>query len=589
MSNKRSSRADRQHRRERREQDRRIEPEEDAEVGELLEHLDEALADDHPLTLLELVGAIVSSTDQRSRDPFHRDDSDETPSLDELVGTMLEVDNPHTTAILMTVAALAEDEIQSARIRREVAGRTHRLPDWLGRLGDPEVYRAIEMVHVLGGGDDIIVGARLPSGHELTAVVYVDHDLGTVAKDGFVLPESIDVVVEHMRQVADDPDTSWHELTFADARVRVEDAIEKGARTYPPYESETWPESRPLVEWFVRTLPEGGQGYERPEWSEADQARLADEFFASELGAKLDDEDHRNLLVTVLWYGTDYGSGDPLRWSNVAVEILLADWLPRKVMADADYLALAPDLLRAFVRFAHDRSGIRDDLTDEALAVVDALEPEYQTTIRSPHPQGPAALFDAMGLFDDADDDAFEEMYAETVVASLRRAVGGDAQLRQLSVEPLPDEDFDWDGIPDDVRERVDEVRQLCDGCCESVFDIEYRTACRRLLDMAASGDPSVFRRKGKPEMSAAAICWLIGQANEALGPYGRLQVQELMAHFGLKGSASQRARVLLEAAGLEWDQEPGRMDLRVPELLVSGRREQLVELRDQYLPELAD
>src|SRR5918996_4937902 len=222
MSNKRSSRADRQ----RRGQGRRIEPEGDAEAGELLEHLDDALANEHPLALLDLVSAIVSSADPRSRDPFHRDDSDETPSLDELVSTMLQVDNPHTTAILMAVAALSEDEVQAARIRREVAGRSHRLPTWLGRLGDPEAYRVIEMTHSLGGGDDVIIGERLPSGHEFTAVAYIDHDLGTVAKDAFVLPESIDAVVELTKQAADDPDTSWNELALADARVRVEDAIE---------------------------------------------------------------------------------------------------------------------------------------------------------------------------------------------------------------------------------------------------------------------------------------------------------------------------------------------------------------------------
>jgi hypothetical protein len=584
MSNKRSSRADRQRRRQRPEHGRRFETEGDQEAGELLEHLDAALADEHPLALLDLVSAIVSSAEPRSRDPFHRDNSDESPSLDELVSTLLQVDNPHTTAILTTVAALSEDEIQSARIRREVAGRSHRLPTWLGRLGDPEVYRVIEMVHSLGGGDEVIIGARLPSGHEFTALMYIDHDLGTVAKDGFMVPESIDSVVELTRQAADDPDTSWNELPFADARVRVEEAIEHGAMTYPPYESETWPACRPLVEWLVRTLPGGGKGYERPEWSEADQLRLADEFFASRFGAELDDEDHRSLLGSLLWYGTDYGNGDPLRWSTVAVEILLGDWLPRKIVADAAYLALAPDLLRAFIRYAHGRSGIRDDLTDEALAVVDAMEPDYQATVRQPRPQGPEALLDAIGVLDAADW-AFEEVYAESVLTSLRRAVGGDEQLRLLSTKPLPDEDVDWDSISEDVRERVDGVRRLCDACCDEFFDSEYRTACRRLLSMAAAGDPNVFRRRGKSETAAAAVCWIIGKANDAFGLYGGLQVQELLAHFGLTGSVSQRAQTMLNAAGFEWDQEPGQMDLATPDLLVSGRREQIMELRDRCLP----
>ena len=31
-------------------------------------------------------------------------------------------------------------------------------------------------------------------------------------------------------------------------------------------------------------------------------------------------------------FACDYGAGDPLRWSPIAVEILLGDWLPRKAI-----------------------------------------------------------------------------------------------------------------------------------------------------------------------------------------------------------------------------------------------------------------
>ena len=43
--------------------------------------------------------------------------------------------------------------------------------------------------------------------------------------------------------------------------------------------------------------------------------------------------------------------------SPVAVEIILHDWIPRKLVADPPYLAKAPDLLRAFVRFCHAWNG----------------------------------------------------------------------------------------------------------------------------------------------------------------------------------------------------------------------------------------
>ena len=83
------------------------------------------------------------------------------------------------------------------------------------------------------------------------------------------------------------------------------------------------------------------------------------------------------------------------------MEILLADWIPRKIMASPGQLSKVPALLRAFIRFCHAERGIRPVLTDQTLAAVDEYEPEYQRVIRSPRPQGPMALLAAMGVLAD--------------------------------------------------------------------------------------------------------------------------------------------------------------------------------------------
>ena len=83
------------------------------------------------------------------------------------------------------------------------------------------------------------------------------------------------------------------------------------------------------------------------------------------------------------------------------MEILLADWIPRKIVASPEHLSKAPALLRAFIRFCHAKREIRAALTDETLAAVDEWEPEYQRLIRSPRPQGPMALLAATGALGD--------------------------------------------------------------------------------------------------------------------------------------------------------------------------------------------
>ena len=355
--------------------------------------------DPEPLALLALVSSLLSAVMPKRQPPFGPagDDSETShATLEEFVDSFLGVDIPQTTAALAVIAVLAEagNELLSARIRRELARRVSPRPGWLRDLAAVTPYRTVEMVHVLGDGDDVMVALRLPTGHELTAMVYIDHNMGTLLKDAFFIPDSIEAVIALMSQQDDTEDTEFRDLDPADARTRIEEAAHLTEITHPPIETDSWPGCRPLVEWVCRLLPEGGRGYQRPEWSEEETRHLADDFFASPFGAPLDDRPHRQLLDSILWFGTDYGPGDPMRWSPVAAEMLLGDWISRKIVADVEFLSLAPDLLRAFVRYCHDVRGIRAVHTTDTLEAIDRWTPGYLETIRSPRPQGvdPRAL-----------------------------------------------------------------------------------------------------------------------------------------------------------------------------------------------------
>lgn len=138
----------------------------------------------------------------------------------------------------------------------------------------------------------------------------------------------------------------------------------------------------------------------------------------------------------------------PLRWSPTAVEILLGDWIPRKIIADVAYLSEAPAVLRAFIRFCHFERGVPTHLTEQTLDAADRWEPGCQASIRSPRPQGPAALLAAMGalgpdgpwdlpLDDEEDDEPWG--HESMMLALLERAVGGPELLEALDGAPLDD------------------------------------------------------------------------------------------------------------------------------------------------------
>lgn len=545
-----------------------------------------ALAADDPLPLLGVVSSLLAAFDDRPALGPPREPS--LPPRDEVVQTFFDVPMVETSALLAGIAGLAGDEVLRHRIRREIGSRAHALPRWLLAMDEAEpVDGVFEMRHVLGDGDNVVLGVRLPGGHELCVVVYIDHNLGTLVKDAYAVPGTLPELVELMRTTADDPDTTLTGLDPADARARITEALELSAITFPPIETDTWPACRPLVEWAVGLLPAGGTGYRRPEWTDDDEQALTERFFASPFGAGLDDADRRGLLESLLWFGTDYGPGDPLRWSPVAVEMLLADWIPRKIVADVPYLAQAPDLLRAFIRFSHAERGIRAELTEATLAAVDEWEPEYQATIRTPRPQGPDALLAAMGALEQDGallPELLERAVDELMLDDLRRAVGGPQALASLDASPLPDEPFDWHQVRDDVRERVAEVLTLVDRCCAELFDVELRTVARRLLARVAAAEPGIFGRRGRADTAAASICWMAAKAN-GLFEGGGLTAKELMGWFGVgAGTPSQRGKAMLRALGVDTTELAySELDLGSPDYLTAARRAHIIEIRDRY------
>jgi hypothetical protein len=124
-------------------------------------------------------------------------------------------------------------------------------------------------------------------------------------------------------------------------------------------------------------MPEGGTGYRPPEWEPAAVDDLLREFFASPDSAPFKGFEYRHLLSELI----DTGTGDPLRWSVPRVHDAL-EWSPDfEDYAPVECQLDVPDLLRAFISFAHAKSGIRDGLTAEALTVIDDLRLTYKRNV----------------------------------------------------------------------------------------------------------------------------------------------------------------------------------------------------------------
>ncbi|HLS50003.1 MAG TPA: DUF6398 domain-containing protein, partial [Actinomycetaceae bacterium] len=298
--------------------------------------------------------------------------------------------------------------------------------------------------------------------------------------------------------------------------------------------------------------------------------------------AGLTGPDDEAIAEDLLWFTTNYSGGSPWRWSSVNVEILLTDWYPRKVMAGRVYLRRMPTVLRAMVRYAHRVRQTPGELTEQTLETIAEFEPVYRELISGGPPPSTGHAFDMLAGSD------LEELFAHFAVQKRElaiRAVGSEQSLAALDDAPLPDEDFQWAGIPDDVHDKVADVLRLCDACAEELFDVEMRTAFRRVLAHTAATDPAVFRRRSKASTAAAAIAWAVATVNDRIGAHrGELSVKALLAHFGVSGSVSQRALPFLRAFGEENSQRLGDLTFGTADVLTADRRARLIEIRDEGL-----
>jgi len=346
-------------------------PQETPEGALLVEAVRRVLDTGHPLDLLGMASLMIEATKPNPLAAFVKSRQKQDPvRLDDLVAGFVDVHVPETSALLAVFAELlVDDEHLRLRCATEVAARHDSLPQWISGLPHVDVYRAVRMTHVLGDGDELLLGARLASGHELTCVVHINHLSFSEIKDAFFVPDSIGRVLSVAEENNTDPDHSFVDMSLADARAWIQQGLDRPLFTLGP---DSWPDCRTLVQWLIGHMPEGGQRYEWRSWDEESTVELCDRFFASSAGAPFDDRDHRDLLLKLL----DTGTGDPLRWSAARMAEVFTGSCDDRVSLQT--VLDVPELLRAFVPFAHAQSGIRDELTAEALAVIDEMSPGHE-------------------------------------------------------------------------------------------------------------------------------------------------------------------------------------------------------------------
>ncbi|HEY5787027.1 MAG TPA: hypothetical protein VIT65_19865 [Microlunatus sp.] len=302
---------------------------------------------------------------------------------------------------------------------------------------------------------------------------------------------------------------------------------------------------------------------------------IVDEFAATPAGRRvLHGWFQAELLADALRVISGDPEADPLRLSPRRLAGAFGTDLLDEVRGSADDLALLPDLVGAFVPYAHAVRGVRGADTAASLAVIEACRSAFVHR---------SVTYGAVGALDPwrRRPDPWQLPPPPSPLEVLSREVGGSEALDSLTTEPLTDEPAELCAVPEDVRERVEEALGVADRVVEQIFGTEVRIAVRRLLTDAAAADPEIYRRKGRTDTIAVGACLAVTQANHLIHPHGPMPVKAVSEHFGLASAPSTRVLVLRRAVtGIR--SGSAETSLRSPRYLTSQRRSELVTARDR-------
>jgi hypothetical protein len=557
--------------------------------------LRQQLRSQEPMDFFGLVSSIVAMFDEP---PENQPGS----GLAELVDSLIGLDLAETTAALAALEVLVRDEDAVRVIRAELTRRSQPLPLWLRHLHDTAVTEAAITGDLTGASDSIIFGFAWGDGAESSFVVHVDHDAGTIVRDAFVA----NAFAEVMGRFDELPDSKSSALTepleLGEARALLEEALDNGTDLGNDFESDSWPMCRPALEWLVSLMPEPedveldddadlfGDLADVVQSMVSERRPLIDAFTGSDAAARAglqltgSGKDEVALGLVVAPTAT-LSEEEFLRWTPARVRELLA-MVPATFLVGSPVARRLPLVLETLAVWSLTRVGAS---SKEIAAVRDSARlwgAEYVAIATSPQAarlreatRDYEALVDqeipGLPIIEVAGEDDLDEWFLDRLAAR----VGGRETLLALEPEPLPDEDFDWSAVPDDVRSTIEQVLEPLDEFTGRVGGVEYRTACRRFLAAVVAGDANVFRRRASAAGSAAAIAWLLGRENGLVSSGGgSMRAQDLWPQFGVTGGSS-RADTFRAAAGLHWDDALGR-----PDWLVSTRRAALIRHRDDAL-----
>lgn len=292
-----------------------------------------------------------------------------------IVEEMARLGGPGALAGLIAIGELCETKLGMLALERAEELRDGGIaePAWATAIVEAKILRtAVMREEIFDDGRTIFVEAIHAGGERHAIGVYIDNNLGVMAKD-ILMAESIDRVRELM---ASNPEPggalTLEPIDPAEAGLRIRDAMKLTDMTLGAPVGEEYATMRSLAILRADQLPYADIDVAVAEMPTEERDALLADFLDSPEAAGIEPGgDDAYLVSLTIDYCAGYVDGRPLRWSPVVVELFMTDWLPRKLLADRATFEAVPVVLEAWVRFAGRRREIPGwavEVTVEAIA-----------------------------------------------------------------------------------------------------------------------------------------------------------------------------------------------------------------------------
>lgn len=247
-------------------------------------------------------------------------------------------------------------------------------PAWADVLGRPEAISAYEAVDDDYGDQFVeVVISRYPGSEPHALCVMIDRNFGYAARDAFL-------VADHLDQLRADYET---ELEVRDVSLRhaggwiAQSAAVTAVLGLSMPVADGYDATVALLDVRSRSLSEGWTpGF--PLLTEKERDAVFNEIEGSPEGEGLSD-DELSLVLTLVDIKNEV-DGDPLRWSPLAVEVMLLWHLPHE-MLDSPPEAITR-AMEALVRYAGRVQGVPADLFGPTLEAVKEFGEQYTDAVR---------------------------------------------------------------------------------------------------------------------------------------------------------------------------------------------------------------